>query len=235
MKNSLERINPQIISDSEKDTLNLHLERYKHAGRHLAPGYIADIACGVGYGSYLLATEFGEKIESIAAVDIDTGSIEIAKTSYPHEKINYTTGNALTFQNEKLFHTILSLETIEHLQNPAAFINHISTQLLKGGRFIASVPITPSMDANPFHLNDFTEKTFKSLFQKAGYKELHSYIQRQPYSAGIILNRKNLRTGFRNNLLRYYIKNPSKFFARFKSLCKNGFCNKYLVCVFEKI
>ncbi len=235
MKNSLERINPQIISLTESETLKLHLDRYKYAGLHLSPGHIADIACGVGYGSYLLATEFEEKIEGIVAVDIDQGSIELAKTTYNHAKINFVVANALAFQSEKLFNTIVSLETIEHLENPSAFIEHFSKQLLSKGRFIASVPVTPSMDANPFHLNDFTEKTFKTIFQKAGYKELHSYVQRQPYNVGSITNKKRVSTGFRKNLLGYYVKNPSKFFLRLNSLWKEGFCNKYLVCTFEKM
>ncbi len=235
MKNSLERINPQIVSLTERDSLKLHLDRYKYAGLHLSPGHIADIACGVGYGSYLLATEFEKKIESIVAVDIDPGSIVLAKTTYNHAKINYVVADALTFQSEKLFNTIVSLETIEHLENPVAFIEHFSKQLLPTGRFIASVPITPSMDANPFHRNDFTEKTFKSFFKKVGYKELDSYVQKQPYNVGIITNKKKLRTGFRKNLLGYYVENPSKFFLRLNSLWKDGFCNKYLLCTFEKM
>jgi 2-polyprenyl-3-methyl-5-hydroxy-6-metoxy-1,4-benzoquinol methylase len=235
MENSLERINPQIISHTDMDTLKIHLDRYKYASLHLAPGHIADIACGVGYGSYILATDFGEKIQSIKAVDSDPGSIEIAKATYNHSKINYEISDALNFQSQNLFNTIISLETIEHLQNPGDFIRHISTHLLQKGRFIASVPITPSMDANPFHLTDFTKKTFRSLFEKAGFKELHSCIQKQPYDPGTIANKKTVRKGLRKNLPLYYAKNPSKFFARLKSLWKDGFCNKYLVCVFEKI
>ena len=44
--------------------------------------------------------------------------------------------------------------------------------LVKGGRFIASAPVTPSMDANPFHQTDFTIKSFKKLFTSAGLVEI---------------------------------------------------------------
>jgi len=35
-----------------KETLLLHLERYQYAANYVVPGTIADIACGVGYGSH---------------------------------------------------------------------------------------------------------------------------------------------------------------------------------------
>jgi len=80
-----------------------------------------------------------------------------------------------------------------------------------GGRFITSVPVTPSMDANPYHLHDFTVTTFKQLFLKAGLKEIHSFIQVQPYRIFSIMGRKENRVkDLRKNLIGFYWQYPSK-------------------------
>ena len=37
------------------DSLGLHLQRYEFAAKHARPGRLLDLACGVGYGTRLLA------------------------------------------------------------------------------------------------------------------------------------------------------------------------------------
>jgi 2-polyprenyl-3-methyl-5-hydroxy-6-metoxy-1,4-benzoquinol methylase len=65
--------------------------------------------------------------------------------------------NAFEFKPDTLFNTVISLETIEHLEDPVKFVNHISSLLEKGGRIIASAPTVLTTDVNPYHLNDFTK------------------------------------------------------------------------------
>jgi 2-polyprenyl-3-methyl-5-hydroxy-6-metoxy-1,4-benzoquinol methylase len=238
-QNSLERIVPDVMATNEvmgNETLLLHLERYHYAGRHLIPGRVADIACGVGYGSYLLAMEYSQHVSEIMAVDIDISSIEYARSHYEHALIDFIVSDANNFNAEQPLHNIVSLETIEHIPQPEQFIRHMSKQLVQGGRFIASVPVTPSMDANPYHLHDFTIKNFKKIFVRAGFKELHSYIQVQPYTLFSIITRSEQRSEqLRKNLARYYWQHPGKLILRLQSILKEGFTNKYLVAVFEKL
>ena len=237
--NSLERINPELSGGTEiagDQTLRLHLERYHYAGKHLIPGTVADIACGVGYGSSLLVTHYGEKISHILAVDNDAASIDFAKTKYQHPKISFILGDATKFRSSQAFQNIVSLETIEHLPDPVSFIKHISEQLVSGGRFITSVPITPSMDANPYHLHDFTSSRFKKMFVAEGFKELDSFVQLQKFNPFALAGKKEERSkDLRKNIIGYYFKNPGKFFLRLRSIFVDGFSNKYLVAVFEKL
>jgi cyclopropane fatty-acyl-phospholipid synthase-like methyltransferase len=239
MAASLERIDPDAISAAETtgaDTLQLHLERYRFAGAHLRPGRVADVACGVGYGSYLLATEFGAKISGIIAADIDESSIQRAVKRYAHPSIEFVVKNALEFSAPAPLDNIVSLETIEHLPDPRSFVRHLGGQMVRGGRFIASAPITPSMDANPYHLSDFTASSFRKLFDDSGFREIDSLIQMQPYNPFKIVGRQEERSkDLRTNLPGYYLQNPAKLFLRLKSLATDGFTNKYLVGVFEKM
>lgn len=238
MQNNLERINPDLVIENEvlgQKTLQLHLERYRFAARQLSAGMIADIACGVGYGSFLLAQECGDRISHIYAVDNDRESIQFASRRYRHNKITFTEADALNYQAPVKLNSIVSLETIEHLDKPSAFVQHMATQLKNGGRFIASVPVTPSMDANPYHLHDFTINSFKKMFNDAGLKEIDSMIQQQPYNLFSVMKQKEERgQDLRKNIAGYYLSKPGKLLLRLKSLIKDGWNNKYIVTAFGK-
>ena len=239
MKNSLERIDPDAIATAENagyETLQLHLQRYQYAARFLRKGYCADIACGTGYGSFLLASQFEKEIDGLAAIDIDPDSIERAKNRYKHPLIEFICTDAVSFIPKQPIQTIISLETIEHLKDPVSFVHNMCNVLNKGGRFIASAPITPSMDANPYHLHDFTKRSFIKLFTDQRLKLVDSFVQVQPYNVFSVLSKKEERSqGLRKGLLRYYFRHPNKLFLRLRSLSTDGFNNKYLVAVFDKL
>ena len=239
MKNTLERIIPELIHKENRvdnETLRLHLERYHFAGKNILPGTIADIACGVGYGSYLLITQYGDAINRIYAIDKDAESIQWAVDHYPNPLITYINEDAFNFHPAEPVNNIISLETIEHLPNPEIFIRQVSAHLAPGGRFIASVPITPSMDANPYHLNDFTRSGFIRMFIASGFRILNFLLQKQPYNPFTVRKQNEMRyQHLRKNIFLYYRTNPNKFLLRLSSIARDGFCNKYMIATFEKL
>lgn len=238
MFSSLERIYPDQLDKNDtlgKEALALHLQRYQFAGKYLTPGLVADAACGVGYGSYLLATGFEKTITKITAIDIDHDVINYATQRYKHPLIEFLEMDLFSYRSANLFNTIISLETIEHLPNPQQFVLHMTSQLAVGGRFIASAPVTPSVDANPYHLHDFTERSFKKLFTAAGLTEVGSLLQVQRYKPFNVVSKPEGRSNdIRKGLISYYLKNPSSLWKRIKSIGTDGFTNKYLVVAFEK-
>src|SRR5829696_5886427 len=99
MQSSLERINPDDAGAHETtgdETLALHLERYHYAGKNLVPDMVADIACGTGYGSNLLAEHYAGKIKKIVAVDNDASAIEFARKRYNHPAIEFIQSDAMS-------------------------------------------------------------------------------------------------------------------------------------------
>lgn len=237
-EHSLERINPDLVTAGDimgDKTLLLHLERYRYAAKWMLPGSVLDIACGVGYGTDLLASAANDSFTSITGVDIDAGSINYAMNRYSNSRIRFVVADAMTYIPSNPVQTIISLETIEHLREPFKFVQHISQYLSPGGRYIASVPITPSMDANPYHLHDFSAGEFRKLFTTNGFEELDSFVQVQKFNPFELGKKGNSRTAdLRKNIPGYYLKHPGKLFLRIKSLLTDGFSNKYLVAVFEK-
>ena len=231
----MERILPDQISVDDAAaqlSLNLHLERYRFACEHLLPGRVLDIACGTGYGTWQLA-ECSDDV--CTGVDVSAETIAYAANRYAHPRTRFTCSELLLYTNEHRFHNIVSLETIEHLPEPERAVGHLFKLLLPGGRLIVSAPITPSVDANPFHVNDFTATSFRRLFAKHGLIEKASLMQKQPYSLKEIFSKKREQAGhIRKGLMSYYASHPSKFFLRMKSLLTDGLSNKYLVLALEK-
>lgn len=230
-RSTLERLVPDELLIDEatgRQTFALHLERYEFAVQHLhGASSVLDIACGVGYGSQLLKHSLPTTM--VIGVDSSAEAIDYANARYARSGLSFMVANAMSFEGGP-FHAVVSLETIEHLPNPQQFVDRAVIKLLRpGGIFIGSVPVTPSMDANPHHLHDFTASSFSKLLAAHGLTEFARLQQVQPYSPLAVITRSERRMhSMRPNLLAYYRRNPGKALLRLKSLVVDGFNNQYL-------
>ncbi len=232
---TLERIIPDLVEENEStgtETLQLHLERYVFATEHLTGGLVLDCACGVGYGSYLMADS--GKVDKVIGVDIDAESVAYAKERYKHEKTEFINSDGMKFTHDKKFDTITSLETIEHVPDPKAFIAHLKSLLKPGGMLIGSVPTTPSVDVNPHHISDFTKASFRKMFTDLGFEEMDAQIQIQKFSLYKIVFKKEKRAqNIRKGLIGYYIQHPDAFFKRIYATLRYGYANHYITIVWK--
>jgi len=234
--NSLERIVPDQIHETGTtghQALALHLDRYRFASTKTTGGRILDMACGVGYGTKLLY-DTASNCQYALGVDTDGDAITYARTRYLKEGMAFEVGDAMTFTSPKPFDSIVTLETIEHLFDPKGFIAHLTSLLCPGGKLIASVPTTPTVDANPYHLHDFTEYSFRQMMAHFPLKEIASYQQKQPFNPVAVLTRSESRlTDLRPNLLSYYAQHPSALIQRLWSTLRYGFSIHYLTISFR--
>jgi 2-polyprenyl-3-methyl-5-hydroxy-6-metoxy-1,4-benzoquinol methylase len=152
---------------------------------------------------------------TLLPVDIDKDSIETARLRYHHPQIEFRIGDALTFYH-LLFHCeqLFRWKPIEHLPDPRTFVNNIATQLNSGARFIASVPITPSMDANPYHLHDFSRTAFIRMFENAGFRMIDSIVQVQSYQLFSVLEQeRSKKQGLRKKFWPIMLLTRPSFFC----------------------
>jgi SAM-dependent methyltransferase len=230
-KTTLERLVPDALLKHEAtgaETLALHIQRYEFAARRLRDAHsVLDIACGVGYGSRLLKDFLPAAM--VTGVDCSAEAIDYATARYARAGLSFVVADAMAFEGGP-FDAVVSLETIEHLPEPEKFVERSAAKLLRpGGVFVGSVPVTPSMDANPHHLHDFTASSFSKLLAAHGLTEFDRLQQIQPYSPLAVLTRNERRMlSMRPNLLAYYRQNLDKAVLRLKSLVVDGFNNKYL-------
>jgi SAM-dependent methyltransferase len=233
---SLERLVPDNVRTDEvigRETLLLHLARYEFAARHVRPGRLLDIACGVGYGTRLLADQ-SNAIPLAVGVDISSSAIEYARSRYGSGRVHFRQEDAMKFHDADGFDTIVSLETIEHLPDPGMFLTHLVRQMRPGAILIGSVPVTPAMDANPYHLHDFTERSFRGLFRDRGLVELACFRQVQPFHLTALFGRKESRLKeLRRNLLLYYLAHPVGFAKRVWSTLRHGLRNHYITVAWQ--
>lgn len=152
-----------------------HLLRYFSAAQSLNGTRILDCACGCGYGSSILA-QSGDAVQ-VVGVDISESAIAYANEHYAHSRITYECGDVTAVSGE--YDTIVSLETLEHLEKPQEALNHFREILAPGGRLFASMPILPTTDHNPHHKYDVADaEEAKSLFESCGYRVVDMWEQK---------------------------------------------------------
>ena len=158
-----------------------HLGRYEFAASYIPNNAnVLDMACGIGYGSCILARQ--TDCSSILSIDISEDAIAYAKEYYASEKISYRQGDCLTTSLEKeSYEAIVSFETIEHIENDQALFIRFSECLKPGGRLILSTPnqlIMPfDEDVFPFHIKHYTPTELTSLVESSGLKILEIFSQ----------------------------------------------------------
>jgi len=149
-----------------------HVYRYVFAASVLKKIRVLDLACGCGYGSFLLHGAGND----VTAADIAPEAIEYAKKNYPGP--NYILTSAEEFYGE--FDAIVSFETLEHLGDPLSFLNRV-----KAKKIICSVPneeVTPfnpekfEKDTYP-HRRHYTPSEFEALLNEAGFNKVAMYSQ----------------------------------------------------------
>lgn len=117
---------------------SIHLARYALAKNLCKDKKVLDIACGEGYGTYLLS-KWGAK--SVEGVDISNETIKKARNLFKATNINYVchTAEQLDYE-DSCFDLVISLETIEHLDEPHKFLQEIKRVLRPDGVLILSCP-----------------------------------------------------------------------------------------------
>lgn len=158
-----------------------HRARYEFAATYVQPkSRILDMACGVGYGSYILASQ--TDCESILSIDISADAIDYATRHWSHPKITYLCDDCLVTPLEhESFDFAITFETIEHIQEYPGLLDRFYQVLIPGGRLILSTPnqlyMPFSQERFPFHIRHFTPDELQSLIADAGFKFIGVFSQ----------------------------------------------------------
>ncbi len=151
--------------------------RYEFASKWTQGKDVVDAACGVGYGVKHL------KAKSYLGLDISEGALKAAKQfggtykTADLDKVAFPKTDA-----------IVSFETIEHLEDPVAFIKKASEA---ADIFVFSTPNNESPGDNPFHKWIFNENELKQLVEPMfttcdWYHQCRSEISKHCYPGYII-------------------------------------------------
>ena len=159
-----------------------HASRYNFAikcleGRH--PARILDAACGVGYGAGELAKRL---CCPVVGVDRNEHALGIARRAFVHPQVEFVQDECETLVEARRhgpFDAVVSLETLEHLERPAAFLAAVKALLQPGGLLIVSVPNGEVQTWDwEFHVQNFNADTFEAMLLEAGCQGIELYGQR---------------------------------------------------------
>lgn len=148
-----------------------HQHRYLWASRY-ATGNVCDIACGNGYGGKILSDK--AEVESYIGIDSSNDAVIQASKSFSDDKRRYILGSAVDIPlQSKSIDTVVSLETLEHLNDPALAIEEFLRILKPNGVLVGSVPSKYFDDKaevvygkNDFHVTRFTYDALLLLLEK---------------------------------------------------------------------
>ncbi|MFZ5516358.1 MAG: class I SAM-dependent methyltransferase [Candidatus Zhuqueibacterota bacterium] len=195
-----------------------YIALYLFAHRFCAGKNVLDAACGLGYGSYLLATTACH----VEGIDIDESRIAYAREKYGSGSVRYAVSEVTDtpFENDS-FDVVVSIETFEHLRPEQAvlFLSEVKRILKPDGIFILSTPNKPVFDQITRvedHINEMDVDSLRELFARH-FTSVQMYHQRKnvlndmkAYYSVIKMDRFKLRQLFPRRLRKFV----NRFVAR---------------------
>ena len=164
---------PPLVLDGERTLPDVpeenywfrrHLVVYEWVARQVAGRRVIDMASGEGYGAAVLA----RRAASVVGVEANPDAFE-------HARLRYAGGN-LRFERSMVevyaepCDAIVFLQTIEHVRDPAAVLEHFASMLAPGGVAFVSTPnvltlAPPGADRsdNPWHVREYRPDEFRAL------------------------------------------------------------------------
>jgi SAM-dependent methyltransferase len=143
-----------------------HLAVYEWIGARVIGRRVIDMACGEGYGSEVLS----RGASSVLGVDANPEAHEHARLRYQRQNLTFERGLVETHGEPGAFEAVVFLQTIEHVQDPAAVLEHFRSLLAPGGVAYISTPnlLTLAREGakksdNPWHLKEYRAEEFKAL------------------------------------------------------------------------
>jgi 2-polyprenyl-3-methyl-5-hydroxy-6-metoxy-1,4-benzoquinol methylase len=142
-----------------------HLVVYRWIARQVAGLRVADLACGEGYGSDVLARAGAA---AVVGVDANPEAHEHARLRYARDGLRFARTLVETF--DEPCDAIVFLQTIEHVTNPGEILDRFRTLVGTGGVVFVSTPNVLTLappgaerSGNPWHVHEYRPEEFAAL------------------------------------------------------------------------
>jgi 2-polyprenyl-3-methyl-5-hydroxy-6-metoxy-1,4-benzoquinol methylase len=145
-----------------------HLAVYEWIGARVAGRRVIDMACGEGYGSEVLS----RSAQSVVGVDANPEAYEHARRRYVRQNLSFERALVERYGEVSCCDAVVLLQTIEHLHDPTAVLEHFADLLAPGGVAYISTPNLLTLappgavkSDNPWHLREYRAAEFSALCQ----------------------------------------------------------------------
>jgi 2-polyprenyl-3-methyl-5-hydroxy-6-metoxy-1,4-benzoquinol methylase len=141
-----------------------HLAVYEWVARQVAGLRVIDMASGEGYGADLLA----RRAASVVGVEANPDAFEHARLRYVRDNLRFERSMVEVYAEP--CDAIVFLQTIEHVQDPDAVLEHFAAMLAPGGAVFVSTPNVLTLappgaqrSDNPWHVREYRPEEFRAL------------------------------------------------------------------------
>jgi SAM-dependent methyltransferase len=143
-----------------------HVAAYRWVASRCDGRDVADMACGEGYGSALLA----EHARSVVGVDANPEAYEHARLKYRRSNLAFRRALVEAFEDGAPYDVIVFFQTIEHIREPDALLDRFASMLAPGGAAYITTPnrltLAPPGAArsdNPWHVREYDTVEYRDL------------------------------------------------------------------------
>jgi SAM-dependent methyltransferase len=141
-----------------------HLAVYEWLAERCAGLDVVDMACGEGYGSDVLA----RRAARVTGVDANPEAHEHARLKYTRPGVRFV--RDLVEDHSEPCDAVVFLQTIEHVQDPGAVLDHFRSLLRPGGTAYVTTPNVLTLappgeerSGNPWHIKEYRAHEFREL------------------------------------------------------------------------
>jgi SAM-dependent methyltransferase len=141
-----------------------HLVVYRWIAERCRGLEVVDMACGEGYGTDVLAA----RAARVTGVDANPEAHEHARLKYRRPGVRFVRDLVDSFSEP--CDAIVFLQTIEHLEDPGAALDHFRAVLRPGGMAYVSTPNVLTLapkgaerSENPWHVHEYRAPEFRQL------------------------------------------------------------------------
>ena len=161
-----ERMLPDV--PEENYWFQRHLAVYRWISERCRGLDVVDMACGEGYGADVLA----RRALTVTGVDANPDAHEHARLKYSRPGVSFV--RDLVESYAEPCDAVVFLQTIEHVEQPGAVLDHFRRMLRPGGTAYVSTPNVLTLappgaerSDNPWHVREYRADEFRALCEES--------------------------------------------------------------------
>lgn len=144
-----------------------HLARYAFATHWVSGQTVADVCCGLGYGTNLLAAAGATKVYG---VDSSSAAVDEARRRYGSPRIEFLDADATVDLPLPVVDVVTCFEGIEHVHAPEKLLANAVRCLAADGVALISTPNASAFkgghSGNPYHITEYAREEFEALLSR---------------------------------------------------------------------
>ena len=144
-----------------------HLAVYEWIAQRVHGRRVVDLACGEGYGSAALS----RTARTVVGVDANPEAFEHARLKYTTDRVTFERDMIETWRGDA--DCVVFLQTIEHVQDPDAVLDHVREVIGPHGIAFVSTPNLLTLaepgaekSGNPWHVKEYRAAEFRELCER---------------------------------------------------------------------